>query len=193
VKAVERAADEAVAMTTDRFTTAGEVLFTSAQELRAHGSPLESMRFIERTIAWYTERMADDCSRQTRYALGRALYEAERWVKAGAIFSELKSERADALEALGSLGCVSARVGDMAAATATLADLRGRKGRYHFGKHLIWSARIQSLLGDFDGALASLRGALARGYCYGIEFHIDVDLVPLHGDQRYRELIKPRG
>lgn len=193
VASVERAADEAIAMTTDRFTTAGDVLLTSAQELRAHGRPRDAMRFLERTIAWYAERIGEEGARPARYALGRALYEAERWVEAGGIFAELTAERPDDLEAVGSLGCVSAHVGDRVAATATLADLRGRKGRYHFGKHLMWSARIQSLLGDLDGALASLRGALARGYCYGIDFHIDVDLVPMHGDPRFRELLKPKG
>lgn len=193
VTAVERAADEAVAMTMDRFTTAGDVLFTSAQELRAHGRAADSIRFFERTIAWYRERIADDAGRASRYALGRALYEAAHWSDAGVIFAKLTEADAEDLDALGSLGCVAARVGNHVAATETLVVLRGKRGRYHFGKHLIWSARIQSVLGDLDGAVASLRGALARGYCYGIELHLDVDLVALHGDQRFRELLKPKG
>jgi DNA-binding SARP family transcriptional activator len=193
VAEVERAADEAAAMTTDRFMTAGELLFTSAQELRAHGRAADSMRFFERAVDWYADRLTDGADHRTRYAFARALYESERWPEAKKIFAELLSARPDDLDAQGSLGCLAARVEDATTVESILECLRARRGRFHFGKHLIWTARIQSLRGDLDAAMTSLRGALARGYCYGIDLHLDIDLSPLWADQRFRELLRPKG
>jgi hypothetical protein len=38
-----------------------------------------------------------------------------------------------------------------------------------------------------------MRGAFARGYPYGVELHTDFDLMTLARDERFRELLRPKG
>jgi hypothetical protein len=66
-------------------------------------------------------------------------------------------------------------------------------GRLRLGKHLAWSARICAVLGEYDDAVAHLRGAFARGYRYGIELHADPDLLPLNEHAGFRELLRAKG
>ena len=74
-----------------------------------------------------------------------------------------------------------------------LAALRRITGGFHFGRHLIWAARIATLLNRHDDAMHHLRGAFARGAPYGIDLHTDIDLQPLANDSRFRELLRPKG
>jgi hypothetical protein len=62
-----------------------------------------------------------------------------------------------------------------------------------------WSILVQlrlsrTLLGLFaGGALSLLRGAFARGYGHDVTLHTDADLSLLSADERYREMLRPRG
>jgi hypothetical protein len=57
----------------------------------------------------------------------------------------------------------------------------------------MWGARIAAVLGERDDALSMMRGAFARGYPYGVELHTDFDLMTLARDERFRELLRPKG
>ena len=194
IDAVRRATEEAVVLATDRFATAGDVLFTAAQELRAHAHEREAAAMLAQAIDWQT-----DASRQGQRTLahqlmlGRMYYEAERWEESEAVLAPLRQERSADVDVLGCQGTLAARIGDKDAARSALALLRAKTGRFHFGKHLLWGARIAARLGEAGEAVSLLRGAFARGCSYGVELHSDIDLSLLEGDERYRELLRPKG
>jgi hypothetical protein len=52
---------------------------------------------------------------------------------------------------------------------------------------------VLAILGDSDQAISALRGASARGHCYGIDLHTDIDLALLGGQPSFRELLRPKG
>ena len=194
VAGVHRAADEAVSMTADRFATAGEVLFTGSQELRAHGHASASAALLERSIAWQREQAAEAQSAfAQRLLLARTHYEAGQFEEAEQLLQRLREERPTDIEVLGIHGSLAARTGDVTEARAMLAALRSRTGQYLYGRHLACGARIAAVLHDGDDSVGMLRGAFARGYSYGVELHADVDLMLLSGDARYVELLRPKG
>ena len=55
------------------------------------------------------------------------------------------------------------------------------------------AARIAAVLGDNVTALSLLRGAFARGCGHDIALHTDIDLSRLSADERYREMLRPKG
>jgi hypothetical protein len=71
--------------------------------------------------------------------------------------------------------------------------LLAARGRFRFGSPFVYSARVLAILGDVEQAIAALRGAFARGYCYGIDLHTDIDLALLGAHPSYRELLRPKG
>jgi DNA-binding SARP family transcriptional activator len=191
--AVGRIGDEAVALTSDRFMSAGELLFTAARELRAHGKLTAGADMLTRAIDWQRDRSAVGCPTvPEQLALARMHYEAEQWSAAVDVLSSLQAERPDDVAVLGSAGTLAARMGDRAAAARALTALRAKTGRFHYGTHLLWAARIAAVLDDTATALSLLRGGFARGYGHDVALHTDVDLSRLSADERFREMLRPR-
>jgi DNA-binding SARP family transcriptional activator len=194
VDAVRRSVDEGLALGDDPFTTAGELMFVAAQELRTHGHAVDGRQLLERAIAWQRERCAaEQASFSDRLLLVRMHHEGGQWRDAAAMLHELEREHAGEDAVLGAAGTLAAHSGNVPAASAALAALRARTGRFHFGRHLMWGARIAAVLGERDDALSMMRGAFARGYPYGVELHTDFDLMTLARDERFRELLRPKG
>jgi hypothetical protein len=109
------------------------------------------------------------------------------------VVRELAAESPDELEFVALAGAIAGRMGDESAARAALASLQAKKGRFRFGQQFIYSARVLAVLGDLDQAIASLRGGFARGYCYGIDLHTDIDLSLLAAHPSFRDLLRPKG
>jgi len=194
IDATRRIADEAVSLASDPFATVGDVLFTAARELRAHGNPAAGATHLARAIDWQRDHCsADRNSASARMSLARMLYDAGQWEDASATLVTLQRERPDDVDVLGCLGCISAREGNESAARGALSTLRRKTGRFHFGKHLLWSARIASVIGDSDDAQSLLRGAFARGCSYDIDLHTDVDLSLMSRHEWFREILRAKG
>ena len=66
------------------------------------------------------------------------------------------------------------------------------KRPYLFGRHTVWRARIQALLGERDAAVALLRDAFARGYPHAHGLHIDLAFASLRDYPPFQELLKPK-
>lgn len=194
VDAARRTADEAVSLAPDPFATAGDVLFAAAKELNAHGNPAAGAVLLDRAIDWQRDHCAaEHRSYAVQMTLARMLYDAAHIVEAYEILAETQRVRADDVDLIGFIGAIAAREGHVARAQSAISTLRGKTGRFHFGKHLLWSARIAAILGDEVAASASLRGAFARGCSYDIELHTDIDLALLAEHQWFRELLRPKG
>jgi tetratricopeptide (TPR) repeat protein len=175
-------------------TTPGDVMVEAAQELRAHGHKEDSLKISDEAVEWYKGRPAEETAKEeNRYYLADALYLAERWEEAQKIFEALLAEKPDNIDYKGYLGTIAARLGDREKALRISDELKALTKPYLFGEHTYWRARIASLLGDKEQAVALLRESFAQGRTYGVYLHRDMDLEPLRDYPPFRELIKPKG
>jgi tetratricopeptide (TPR) repeat protein len=182
--------------------TPAYVMLSAVEELRAHGHREASVKMASRAADWYRSRTGEDARLEdTRSGLGDALYQAERWEEARAVFATLATEHPDNIFYKGRLGTLAARRGDRATALRIAEELRRLETPYLYGNHTSRSARIIALLGDKEGAVALLREAVAQGagdgdvpdmYGYGFVFRHSMDLEPLHGFPPFEDLIKPK-
>ena len=183
--------------------TPAYVMLSAAEELRAHGHREDSLKMASRAADWYRSRVGEEARQEDiRSGLGDALYQAERWEEAIAVFATLAAEHPDNIFYKGRLGTLAARRGDRATALRIAQDLRRLETPYLYGNHTSRSARIIALLGDKEGAVALLREAVAQGagngdvpdmYGYGFVFRHSMDLESLHGFPPFEDLIKPKG
>jgi serine/threonine protein kinase/tetratricopeptide (TPR) repeat protein len=182
--------------------TPAYVMLSAAEELRAHGHREASLKMASRAADWYRSRTGEEARLEdTRSGLGDALYQAERWEEARAVFATLAAEHPDNIFYKGRLGTLAARRGDRTTALRIAEELRRLETPYLYGNHTSRSARIIALLGDKEGAVALLREAVAQGagngdvpemYGYGFVFRNSMDLEPLHGFPPFEDLIKPK-
>ena len=192
--ALERCIDESCAFPPDRFADAGDVMMDAARELRAHGRAEDGRALATRAVAWYVDQsQAGSHEARHRRALARAYYESGQSNDAQRIVRDLAAESPDDLDIMALGAAISARLGDEPAARAAVAVLLATRGRFRFGSPFVYSARVLAILGDVEQAIAALRGAFARGYCYGIDLHTDIDLALLGAHPSYRELLRPKG
>ena len=117
----------------------------------------------------------------------------EHWQEARETFKELAGESPQNIDFQGYLGALAVRLGDRPAAERIAEALRALDGRYRFGLQTYCRARIASLLGEKEKAVALLREAFAQGYRFSISVHRDIDYEPLRDYPPYQELIRPKG
>ena len=85
--------------------TPGAVMENTVRELRVHGYREESLKLAARAVEWYRQPTSDEATgRAHRAGLARALYLAEQWKEAGALFSALAAENPGDVDYLGYLG-----------------------------------------------------------------------------------------
>ena len=163
-----------------------------ARELQWHGYAEASRRAIERAINWYTSRPDSEQQIESRrVALAAAYYVGERFADARRIYAKLLKKDPQNINDQGYLGTIAARMGDTAEARQIDRILKSINRPYVFGNHTYWRARIASLLGEKEQAVALLRSALSQGVSYG-RLHADVDLEPLREYPPFQELVKPQ-
>ncbi|MDH7512468.1 MAG: tetratricopeptide repeat protein [Clostridiales bacterium] len=180
--------------TTSPTTTPADVMVEGASELRAHGNKEEAIKMAGEAVEWYKARSAEEAAKEiNRYDLAGALYLAERWGEAQAIFEALLAAKPDNISYKGNLGTIAARLGDREKALRISDELKALTKPYLFGDHAYWRACIASLLGDKEQAVALLRESFAQGGTYGVYLHRDMDLEPLRDYPPFQGLIKPKG
>jgi tetratricopeptide (TPR) repeat protein len=175
-------------------TPAGYVLL-EARELRAHGHRDAAHQALERVIAWYEARPAEEI-RQAKstygYVVAVSLYGLERWEEARTAFEAVLAEGGRwHADALAGLGAVAVRLGDADAARAISAQLAEQRGGEPLGR-----ARIAALLGEREEAVRLLREAFDAAGHWGLfirQRHQDMDFESLRGYQPFELLMRPRG
>jgi hypothetical protein len=179
-------------MERDRFTTAAEVAYAAAAELRAHDAEEEGRDLLYLAITLQRDAAAgNEGAEQERVRLAQMLYEDGELEEALDVLAGCEAR--DATDVTGLEGRIHARAGRRIDAQRSLAALEAAPRRYRFGKHLLEAARIAAILREEDRALTLLRSAFARGLPYSVELHVDIDLALLSHDVRFRDLLRPKG
>jgi len=172
----------------------GDVMDEAVAELRVHGHRQEALALAGKAVAWRQGLAPQAATAEAaRYGLARALYQAERWQEARALFAKLALERPENLVDKRYLGTVAARLGDRAEAVRLSQAFERMTGRYLRGAHTYNRAVIAALLGERDEAVALLRRAFAEGHGCAVTEHHDMDLEPLWDYPPFQELMKPKG
>ena len=178
----------------------GDVARYGGVELRAHGHEEAANEAFTRALEWYRGRVGRE---DWRPEIASTLYEARRWEDARPLAEELVEEAPDDDEprstlevdfgflAAGLHGAVVARMGDRAEAEGILNELTDAEEAPP--EHFYWAARIASVLGEHDEAVALLERAFASGSRYWLALHRTIDFEPLHDHPGFQELLEPDG
>jgi DNA-binding SARP family transcriptional activator len=178
-----------------RGWTPPDAMLMASRELRAHGQTEASSRAVEKALAWYSGRPAEEQrSGSHRRGLARALFVAERWNQAQGIFEELEADSPGSIEYVGYLGVLAARLGESDLANHYDERLAGLESAYLFGSHSLWRSRISAQLGDREGSLNLLRTALSQGAAFPFALlHTGADFDPLRDHPSFQEILRPKG
>jgi len=191
--------------------TPADVMLLAAVALRAHGHAAAADTALAQARDWLAARPpAEAASEAHQFRVALVAYTAGRLADAQREFERLAARggpgRSDSLAAaavmgdgwdqmdyLGYLGAIAARQGNREQALRVDRTMAGVKRPYLFGRHTVWRARIQALLGEQEAAVALLREAFAQGYPHAHALHIDLAFESLRDYAPFRELLRPKG
>jgi len=87
-------------------------------------------------VGWYRSCVGEEARKEDAGSgLGVALYQAERWEEAKAVFAALAAEHPESITYKGRLGTLAARRGDRVEAMRIAEELRTLDRPYQFGSH----------------------------------------------------------
>ncbi len=193
-----------------RGWTPADVMLLAAVELRAHGHAAAADTALSHARDWLAARPpAESASDAHRYRVALVSYTAGRLDDAQREFERLAARgsrgRSDSLAAaavmgdgwdqmdyFGYLGAIAARQGNREQALRVDHALAGVKRPYLFGRHTVWRARIEALLGEREVAVSRLREAFGQGYPHAHAMHVDLAFDSLRDYAPFRELVKPK-
>jgi len=188
--------------------TPADGMLLAAVELRAHGHGAAAETTLAQAGAWLAARPpAEAASEEHRFRVALVSYLSGRLGDAQREFQRLAApervsrspavtgdgwDQMDQMDYLGYLGAIAARQGNREAALRVDQTLAGLKRPYAFGRHTVWRARIQGLLGEREVAVGLLREAIAQGYPHAHALHTDLAFDSLRDYPPYQELLKPK-
>ena len=120
------------------------------------------------------------------------LQDLERWHDARTVYQALHNEDPAAVEHLGALGVLSARLGRIAEADSIAARLVADARAWQFGAPRLWAGRIAAVKGDREAAIALIHQALREGYARLYLLHTEHDFETLRDSPAFREILEPR-
>jgi DNA-binding SARP family transcriptional activator/tetratricopeptide (TPR) repeat protein len=185
--------DESVGMVQNGLYSPGLALILIGQDLHAHGHSAAAREVFERAVAWQRARPPEEAG--TRWAQARLshyLYLAGDWDAAQRLAAEIAAQDTSDWDSRALLARLAARRGDRAEAELVSQKLVTIHEPYLFGFTTRARADVAALLGKREEAVALLRQALAEGFPWVYELHIDPDLESLRGYPPYEELLRPQ-
>ncbi len=170
----------------------GGALTVAGEELLSHGSAEAAAPYLRRAEQWLDAEIARDPDYTAhRYWKASVLYDQQRWPEAAAAAARLVEVAPDNGTYVGMLAVSAARLGDSERAER-LVDADWWPGDE--GGRLIYSARIQIILGNHERALRDLSDALEHGvsglaWTHATSHH---EFAELRSDERFRRLFTER-
>jgi DNA-binding SARP family transcriptional activator/TolB-like protein len=165
----------------------GTFLSDVALEVAAHGDHELAGELFSRAVAWYDDLLEHDTLEEdARTARARVLFRMGDNAPALEEYRRLAELHPDAVQVLGTLAVLEARLGDAGAARSRAGELVNRP--FIHGEANIWRARVEAALGDHEAAARLLRHAFREGFRGRFTLHCDPDLGPLLRQRRFRRL-----
>jgi len=189
---LQKCLDEVITLPSSPEGNPGEVMLVAAEELRCHGDRDASLAVLHLAIDWYQSRSQQEKKTERyRSGLARSLYAAEEWEEARSLFADLYKQTPDSLDYLGHLGTIAVRLGNPSEVSRVSALLREVQRPYIYGSHLVWQARIATLLGEKEQAVTLLRQAMAQGTALA-KLHALIDFEALADYPAFVQLFQPK-
>jgi tetratricopeptide (TPR) repeat protein/TolB-like protein len=160
-----------------------------ALELEAMGFDEASRAEMDRALAWFEARPADEL----RDHRGLTFYYASRWSDADTLFEALSREAPDNVDYRGIRGVALVHLGRTDEAMEISRWLEARDGRYLVGMHTKWRAAIAAALGDRAEAVRLLEQAFQEGMRLGHFHRREPEWDSLEDYRPYQEFLRPRG
>jgi tetratricopeptide (TPR) repeat protein len=193
IDAVREVIEKSLVLVSSRGTP-GDVMLEAAWELRVQGHREAYKEIADQAVGWYQNRLRmKEVNEAMHSDLATALYTAEKWDEAQAVFAELAEDDPENIEYKGRIGLLAARKGERDKALKIFKELESINRPYLFGEHTYMRARIASLLGEKEQAVVLLRDAFDQGLKYGVYLHYEMDLEALSNYKPFQELLKPKG
>jgi serine/threonine-protein kinase len=177
----------------ERMGTAGRVLLTAANELRAHGHPELAKEPLAQLLDWTEAHLAaGDTTSATQGLRLDALRLSGSPERARVVAESLAVRNPNEIDYLGVLGVLAAAAGRKADADRYSTALAAIRRTDLFGEPTFWRARIAARLGEKAQAVSMLRAAIVQGYRMLAMNDADPDLEPLRDYPPFRELARAR-
>jgi serine/threonine-protein kinase len=176
-----------------RISSPAQLMVAAAQELRAHGNEEAAQETLARALAWYHAQPAYASRGDGRqFEIANALYLARDWASADTAFRALAATDTGNYIYLGYLGKIAARRNDEATARRIMAKFDSLRPSLPQPRATAayWQAKISSLLGDQQNALAVMSEVWPQGH---YNMHVDFDFERIWNAQGFRALIRPKG
>jgi len=111
INAVRRMVDKSLEIVSSE-RTAGRVMLEAAWELRVQGHREAYQEIAHQAVEWHKNRLQiREVNEEMRHDLAKALYTAEKWDEAQAVFEELAESDPENIVFKGRLGVIAARKG----------------------------------------------------------------------------------
>ncbi|HEY9228065.1 MAG TPA: hypothetical protein VIP11_15520, partial [Gemmatimonadaceae bacterium] len=185
-KAADSVMALAAALPPDTYWSQGAMLVIIGEELDAHGY-FGAQRYYTRAVNWLANQLARDPShRAHRYWMGSVLLDRGAADDAAPYFESLARDFPDELQPRGLWGVATALSGDTALARKRLGDAP----TYRRGEYLSYLARIASIAGDTERAIALWSEAVGTGLSGLVWVHASArrELGSVASDERFRRL-----
>jgi tetratricopeptide (TPR) repeat protein len=162
------------------------------EELWAHGDSSGSRRWFVRAYRTVAPGFGTPVGIEARRERARAAARLGRLREAREIGEALAAEDPTRRDAdLGSVGVLSAELGDRPRAQAILDRLAADDRPFTFGEPQFQAGRIAAVLGDNLRATRLLESAHRKGYPYDLNYHRDPALARVRGLPIARDLVAP--
>jgi tetratricopeptide (TPR) repeat protein len=173
-------------------------IFTTTDELRAHGHPEEARAILEEEVSRFetNPHYSDpDTLRPARRPNNRAhvLHRLGREEEAHALWEEVFSYAPSNAEVMGLLGVTAAHTGDTAQAREMLDRVSRISDPHALARAAQYRAWIATALGEYDQAVQFLRELPPLNGSRGLYLHRDINLEPLRDDPAFVEFMRSKG
>ena len=193
ISEVDAVMTEVAALPAQAGRSAGQAMYATALELRAHGHDAEARALFGRVISWVRSRPAQESATDAvRSLLARAQYQRGEWAGADSIFRALSDAHPERAIFLAWVGLTAAQRGDTVGAERVSATLASMKAPYLHGANTLARARIAAVLGRREESVRLVEQSRAEGAQIE-ELHLDSELLVLRGYPPFDDLVRPAG
>lgn len=167
----------------DQMKMVPYLTFTAARQALLSGDMTLKDKYARRAAQLYSP------SGGRNYA--RCLYLLDEYSAAEEIYRDLIDNDNAGYKALGELGMLYAKQQNKAQALEMITMLKNREDPFAYGEVKYMIGRIYAHLGDRKEALTYLKRSLEEGFLFssGISFQHDPDLIILHSEPEYLQLL----